>query len=157
MKLSHRIGYDLVRRWWTWTRPYTMGVRVLVVDRDPAESGARVCLVRMTYHPLWFLPGGALDRGETLEQAARREVREETGHALGQVRLFGLYTNFVQGRTDHVAAFASNDFERVGEPDHEIEDCAFFPLDALPPDTSSGTRRRVAEYRAGQPPRFARW
>jgi mutator protein MutT len=52
-----------------------VGVGAIVVDGD------RVLLVKRAHEPLkgeWSLPGGAVDVGETLEQAIRREVREET-------------------------------------------------------------------------------
>jgi len=45
-------------------------------------EGDRVLLVKRAHEPLkgeWSLPGGAVDVGETLEQAAAREVQEETG------------------------------------------------------------------------------
>ena len=51
--------------------------RILLTD--PA---GRVLLFRFTPDdrpPFWCTPGGALDPGESYEQAARRELREETG------------------------------------------------------------------------------
>jgi len=60
--------------------------RVVVLD----ESG-RVLLFRGgdPHRPeagtWWFTPGGGLDAGETVEDAARREVREETGLVIGDV------------------------------------------------------------------------
>ena len=52
-----------------------VGVGAIVLDGD------RVLLVKRAHEPLkgeWSLPGGAVDVGETLEEAIRREVREET-------------------------------------------------------------------------------
>jgi len=61
------------------TRSYPVrpivGVGAVVLDGD------RVLLVKRAHEPLkgeWSLPGGAVDVGETLEEAIRREVREET-------------------------------------------------------------------------------
>jgi 8-oxo-dGTP diphosphatase len=57
------------------SRP-VVGVGAVVLDRG------RVLLVRRANEPLkgrWSLPGGAVDVGETLREAIRREVREETG------------------------------------------------------------------------------
>src|SRR5712672_893680 len=52
-----------------------VGVGAIVLDGD------RVLLVKRAHEPLkgeWSVPGGAVEVGETLEDAIRREVREET-------------------------------------------------------------------------------
>ena len=53
-----------------------IGVGAVIVD------GGRVLLIKRGHAPLkgeWSLPGGAVELGESLEQALVREVREETG------------------------------------------------------------------------------
>ncbi len=53
-------------------------VRVILLDPN-----GRTLLFRNRRKGYWFTPGGGLDEGETLEQAARREVREESGLEIG--------------------------------------------------------------------------
>lgn len=45
----------------------------------PAEEGHEVALTQTSRGPMWCLPKGRVEHEETLEQAALREVREETG------------------------------------------------------------------------------
>ena len=58
----------------------------------PAAAGPEICVVHRPRYSDWTLPKGKLDPGETFEQAALREVREETGmtgelvEQLGEVR-----------------------------------------------------------------------
>ena len=63
-------------------------VNVGVID----DAGA-VLLIHRTDNDNWALPGGAMDIGETIAQAAVRETCEETGIACEIVRLVGVYTN----------------------------------------------------------------
>ncbi len=151
MNPLHRFGYMSLRAWWWITRPQSAGVRVLI------ERDGQVLLVKHTYRPDWHMPGGGADRGETLEQAARREALEEVGATLGPVTLLGVYSNFWNRRTDHVAVFICNELEVSGEHDWEIAELRWFPLAALPSDLSPGTSRRLAEYKAGERPGFGRW
>lgn len=132
-----------------WTRAVTLGVRVVVLD----EAG-RVLLVRHSYTPGWYLPGGGVDRGETAEAAAVRETREEAGVLCGErPRLHGLFHNARLPR-DHVACYVVRRFDLVpnAAADWEIAESGFFALDALPAGTTAATRRRLAEVADGAPP-----
>ena len=77
MNLFRKALYQAARVYWMIFKPLTIGVRVMMLRGDA------VLLVRHTYRPNWFFPGGLVERGESLEQAARREAREEVGAELG--------------------------------------------------------------------------
>jgi 8-oxo-dGTP pyrophosphatase MutT (NUDIX family) len=133
-------------------RPIRMGVRVMMI------KDSKVTLVRQTYMPGWYMPGGGLKRGETLEQAARREAREETGAELGEIRLMGAYTTFTDWKTDHNLVFICEDFTITGKPDNEIAEIRSFPLDELPDGLWPGHIHRLEEYKAGKAtPQFGEW
>ena len=86
-------------------------------------------LVKQSYGPrLWALPGGMANPGETLENAAVREVREETGL---DVQLSGIVALADRG-TLLLAVFAGavRGGEMQPEPD-EIEELRWFSLDEL--------------------------
>jgi 8-oxo-dGTP diphosphatase len=55
----------------------------VVVRRHPETGGWEVCLIRV--RNAWSLPKGNLDKGETPEQAALREISEETGLPLDRL------------------------------------------------------------------------
>lgn len=58
------------------------------------ETGGGVVLIKRKNPPLgWALPGGFVDYGESLEQAAVREAQEETGLAVRLVRQFHTYSD----------------------------------------------------------------
>lgn len=134
---------------WLWiARPLTVGVRVILLREG--DGVTEVLLVRHTYQDAWALPGGGVERGETLEQAACREAREEAGAVLATLKLHGVYTNFFDFKSDHVVVFTCTDFTlQPRQPSLEIAETRFFPVDALPEDLFAGHRRRVEEVRAG--------
>jgi 8-oxo-dGTP pyrophosphatase MutT (NUDIX family) len=151
MSLLHRLK-PFVKRTITFgalvTRPMSFGVRVLLVDEG------RIFLVRHTYLPGWYLPGGGVDPGETAIEAARRELDEEGALAAGDLRLFGLYLNARVSRRNHVALFTGEGATalRPWTPDREIAEIGFFPVGALPDEATAGTRRRIAEVLEGRSP-----
>jgi ADP-ribose pyrophosphatase YjhB (NUDIX family) len=132
-----------------FNRAMTLGVRGLVIDAEE-----RVLLVRHTYVPGFYLPGGGVERGETMLQALARELQEEGGvHLLGAPALHGVYLNRRVSARDHVALYVVRHFHHEGPraPDREIAEAAFFPLAALPPDATPATRARIAEVLDGEP------
>lgn len=133
-------------------RPKTLGVRVMLIQNG------QVLLIRQTYMSGWFMPGGGVKRGETLEDTARREAREEVGAEMGSISLLGAYTYFGEHKSDHNALFLCTDFTVSGAQDNEIAEAHFFPLDDLPDGLQSGHRRRLEEYHAGATiPQFGEW
>lgn len=67
LRLAHQVALRIPRR------RRRQGVAVAV------WRGNELLLVRHSYKDGWFLPGGAPKRAETLQEAAQRELREETG------------------------------------------------------------------------------
>jgi ADP-ribose pyrophosphatase YjhB (NUDIX family) len=132
-------------------KPITVGVRILLIQGD------RLVLVRHTYQDAWYLVGGRVEGGETLEQAIRREAAEEVGARLGAISLFGVYSNFYEGKSDHVIVFTCTEYTLSDATGREIERLASFDPRALPEGASPGTRRRVQEYLEGRLPCFGMW
>lgn len=130
------------------TRGMTLGVRGAAFDRE-----GRVFLVRHSYVPGWYLPGGGVDPGETMEEALLRELREEGGISVaGRPQLFGIYLNRPLSRRDHVALYVCRDVsaDPAFRATAEIVEFGFFPPHGLPPDATDGTRRRLAEILSGE-------
>uniref|UniRef100_UPI003BA875CE NUDIX domain-containing protein n=1 Tax=Stappia sp. TaxID=1870903 RepID=UPI003BA875CE len=132
-------------------RAVTLGVRIAVFD-----ANGHVLLVRHRYMPGWYLPGGAVDPGESAPEAALRELSEEAGLAGTQPpRLVGLYRNLREGGRDHVAFYRLDRFEAQPNalaPNREIAEAGFFAFGSLPEGTTPATLRRLTELSDGTPP-----
>ena len=120
----------------------TLGVRAACFD----DQG-RIFLVRHSYIPGWHMPGGGVERRETVRQALVKELREEGNLELtAPPQLLHVFFNSRTSKRDHVAFFRCQ--VRQTAPrirDREIVEAGFFPLDALPPGTTSATLRRLKE------------
>ena len=84
----------------------------------------------------WSIPGGHLEFGETFEEAAQREVLEETGLEVKNIR-FGAITNdhFPQSNKHYISIWMISDFaggrEKLTEPDKYINH-GWYSFDKLP-------------------------
>jgi len=75
------------------TPQHSVSAAGIVLD----ASGRRVLLIHRRDNGRWEPPGGVLELGETIEDAVRREVEEETGARVEVDRLTGVYKNMKQG------------------------------------------------------------
>ncbi len=105
-------------------------VAVVVVATD---GGGEILMVKRAIEPMmgrWSLPAGYVDRGEVVEEAAIREVREETGVEVRLDSLLGMYSS--RGAPVILVAYAATVTAGVAAPGDEAQDVAYFPVDGLP-------------------------
>ncbi len=138
----------LYHRWLGVLQIPTVGVRAMVVDH-----AARVLLVRHTYRPLWYTPGGGVDRGETPAEALARELREEVGLTLtAPPELWAVFHHRLHGHDDYPILYVVRSFEEGPSHSPEIAEKRWFSLDALPDDMHPPTHARLEEWRDGRRP-----
>ena len=119
------------------------------------RQGDAILLVRQSYGKrYWSLPGGVVEAGESLDQAAIREVKEETGLDIEIRRVVGLYS-----KLDEEALAITLEGVVVGgmlSPDHEISECGYFDCDHLPEPVREHFRQRLRDYFNDQPSAYIR-
>jgi len=105
---------------------FLVGVAGLGVDRD-----GRVLLARHRFGgPQWRFLGGFIRRGERVEDALKREIREETGLVIEVGPILEVGTGFRWARVELVFAFrVTGGTETLTA---EVAELAWFPIDALP-------------------------
>ena len=128
-------------------RGLTLGVRLII----QADDG-KFLLVRHTYTPGWHFPGGGVEIGQTMEQAVRSELRQETGlHLVGKPALHGMFYNNLVSKRDHVLVYRCDAKGSLQARPRSLEILAaeYFDYDKLPLDTERGTARRIQEVVSG--------
>ena len=97
------------------------------------ERQGKVLMVKRAIQPgygLWSIPGGYVDRGEVVEEAAVREVWEETGLKVEIQHMVGLFSE--HGHPVVVAVFAAQEVGGNLKAGEETLELGFFSLDGLP-------------------------
>jgi mutator protein MutT len=102
-------------------------------------DAGRVVLQRRADHNAWGFPGGAIELGESVEDAVVREVREETGLEVRVDGLLGVYTKYEQSYPNGDVAQPMTVFCRcapvggyLGTANDETIEARYFPLGDVP-------------------------
>ncbi len=114
-----------------------------IIERD-----GRIVLVQRRYEPLgWALPGGFVDPGEKVGDAAVREAKEETGLDIALGTILHVYSD---PRRDPRRPTLSVVFTATGSGDlvagDDAGDARWFPLDALPSPIVFDHGAIIADY-----------
>jgi ADP-ribose pyrophosphatase YjhB (NUDIX family) len=125
------------------------GPRV-TVDAIVVRNGAsEVLLVKRRWPPPgWALPGGFVDRGETLERAVCRETLEETSLVVTKLRQLHAYSD-PKRDPRHPTVGIVFEVETTGEPraGDDAAECRFFRFDALPAEIAFDHRQILEDFR----------
>ncbi len=99
----------------------------------------------------WALPGGFVDYGETLENAAVREAREETGLDIKLIRQFHSYSDPVRDPRQHTIStvFIAEASGKAEAADDAIE-AGIFKKDNLPDKMAFDHREILNDYFSGR-------
>lgn len=143
---------------------YIMDLRKIVGSRPLIMAGASVIILDQNNKLLlqlrkdnncWGLAGGSLEPGESLEEAAKREMYEETGLVAKNLRLFNVFSGeefyYKLPHGDEVynvtASYICNDFEGELRIDNEeVVNLEFFDVDHIPSNISPPDRPVIREF-----------
>jgi len=115
------------------------------------ELDGLIVLGRRNHEPnlgQWSFPSGYVDAGEVVEEAAAREVEEETGLKVAIDRLLGVFSE--AGKRTVFIAYAGRAVGGTMEAGEECFEVKAFPPDALPPMAFPHDEEIVAVWASGR-------
>lgn len=112
------------------------------------EINGGIVLIERRNPPFgWALPGGFVDYGESLEDAAVREAREETSLEISNLRLLGCYSDPLRDERMHTIStvFVARGHGKA-EASDDAANLAMFTIDKLPDALCFDHTKILADY-----------
>ena len=144
MDLRRKIGHEVIM---------TVGCGVFIEN----EKG-QLLLQKRSDTGQWCVPGGAMEIGETYEEAAKREIREEVGIEVSDLSLYGLYSGtdrLIHYPNDDVVYSLSVIFHAksytgsISDTDSEVMEHKFFSRENIPDNLFIPDARPILDWAAG--------
>ena len=132
------------------------GVGIIITDNE-----GRILLEKRSDSGMWSLPGGAIDPGESVMNAAVREAKEETNLDIEINGLLGIYSEPSDGRivtypdngdVRHLVDaifFAKVISGKIAKSDESV-DLKYFYLESLPSDIAPPALQPLKDYKVGK-------
>jgi ADP-ribose pyrophosphatase YjhB (NUDIX family) len=142
MNFFYKVALRAVRKIQSVLGMITLGAQAIIINPEN-----QVLLVKHTYQPHWYLPGGGVKKGESVKTAVLRELKEEVGLITNEEpQLFGVYFHTYLGVNDYPVIFVIKNYSMTDVHSPEIEQISWFDYEKLPEMISPGTKRRLSEY-----------
>jgi len=94
------------------------------------KSKKKILLIKRRDIPIWVIPGGGIEKGETPEEAAIREAKEESGFDIKLIRKVAEYTHIGSNKKNHL--FEAEVIGGKATINSEASAVEFFDVDNLP-------------------------
>ena len=110
-------------------------------------DNGKILLTKREDFEVWCLPGGGVEDGESLAEAAIREAKEETGVDVELTGLVGVYSRIGGMWNDvHAVLFAAHPVggELKVQPGETVE-VGYFPFDDIPDEVLFGHKKRIQD------------
>lgn len=108
----------------------------------------KIVLIKRENPPFgWAIPGGFVDEGETVEDAVRREMKEETNLSLENLKQLHVYSDPARDPRGHTVSVVFTAVG-VGEPkaQDDAKEIGLFTEDTLPDDIAFDHRKILTDY-----------
>jgi 8-oxo-dGTP pyrophosphatase MutT (NUDIX family) len=145
------MGYIMDLRKIVGSRPLIMvGASVIILDQNN-----KLLLQLRKDNNCWGLTGGSLEPGESLEEAAKREMYEETGLVAKNLKLFNVFSGeefyYKLPHGDEVynvtATYICDDFDgKLRIDNEEVVKLGFFDVENIPSNISPPDRPVIKEF-----------
>ena len=124
-------------------RPKILGVKIVVENKN------KLLMVKISYsHKKWTFPGGGVKRKESFKEAAKRELKEETGIETKNLLLMGEYFSNKKFSKNIVQCFYTNtDSLSVKIDNFEITHYGWYELNEIPKDSSPAVEKVLKIYK----------
>lgn len=147
---------------------YIMDLRKIVGHRTLLQVGAsvivedklgRILLQKRTDNHCWGYAGGSVELDEKVEDAAKRELFEETGLIAEKLELFNIYsgkeTHYIYPNGDEVSnvdiVFLCKEYSgELKMQEDEVEDLVFFDVDSMPSLISPPIINAINDWKRGK-------
>ncbi|WP_129726183.1 NUDIX hydrolase [Ectobacillus funiculus] len=136
------------------TRPLILtAAGVILLDTE-----GRILLQHRTDTNDWGLPGGFMEIGETIEDTARREIFEETGLTVGELKLFHIfsgdqmYYEYPNGDQVYnvIICYYSSDIAGEIRLDEESKELRYFDIQSFPENIMKTSKVMLDKYVSGK-------
>jgi ADP-ribose pyrophosphatase YjhB (NUDIX family) len=123
-----KLNFFLKRMYWFIFRPKTAGVKCILKNED------KILMIRKTFgSDKWVFPGGAIKKDEQPVDAVRREIVEDLGIDIIEVRELGLFTQNIRYRKETMYCFSGKIQAWVLKYDtQKIREVGWFSENELP-------------------------